>query len=242
MVRGGKTDMMKMRGITRYVDDLLRSRRPRAFEADEDDAAIARAAITLRAARPGCGAPTEEFVTGLHKRLAAELETPVPAPDVVRRPRRSFVRAASVAAGAAAAGAGIDHLLGSGGGAAGAGGAGGQAGPAATIEPDHGTWQTVLASAELPDGAVLPFVLSALIGFVERTEGQLRAVSGVCTHQGCRLMLDDGDAELMCPCHGARFALDGAVLHHRLSFRLTALPMLEVREADGVIQVFAPRP
>src|SRR5260370_4397396 len=62
-----------MRGIKRYFEDLLRSRRPRAFRAGPDEAALARTAIILRSARPGSGAPTEEFVTGLHKRLAAEL-------------------------------------------------------------------------------------------------------------------------------------------------------------------------
>jgi cytochrome b6-f complex iron-sulfur subunit len=233
--------MGKMRGITRYVEDLLRSRRPRPFRASADDAAMARIAITLRSARPGSGAPAEEFVTGLHKRLAADLDEPIPgltsgapgqrAGQPGARPRRSFVRAATVAAGAAATGAGIDHLLTSGPPSAGV-----------AIRPDHGAWQTVLDSADLPDGAVRPFTLEAVFGFVERTGGRLRAVSGVCTHQGCRLMLDAGDTELMCPCHGATFGLGGAVLRHKLSFPLTALPRLAVREAAGVIQVFAPRP
>jgi cytochrome b6-f complex iron-sulfur subunit len=227
-----------MRGITRYIEDLLRSRRPRAFRADPDEAALAQVAITLRAARPGSGAPTEEFVTGLHKRLAAELEL---APD---RPRRAFVRAASVAAGAAAAGAGLDQLLARPGAAAGpaAGPAAGSAAGSAAggIDPDRGSWQAVLASADLPDGAVHPFALAALTGFVERAGGRLRAVSGICTHQGCRLELADGATELACPCHGATFALDGAVLRHRLSVQLTALPRIAVRESGGVVQVYAP--
>src|SRR5260370_41838709 len=109
------------------------------------------------------------------------------------------VRAASVAAGAAAsaaAGAWLDHLLDSPGlePAASAGTA---------IVPDQGSWQAVLASADLPDGAVHPFTLSTLTGFVERTAGQLRAVSGVCTHQGCRLVLAKAANELDCPCHNA---------------------------------------
>jgi cytochrome b6-f complex iron-sulfur subunit len=129
-----------MRGITRYVEDLLRSRRPRPFAADADDAAMARTAITLRSARPGSGAPTEEFVTSLHKRLAAELDAAAPEagpdPAAARPRRRSFVRAASVAAGAAAAGAGIDHLLGP-------GSAPAPAPAAAVIRPEHGSWQGV---------------------------------------------------------------------------------------------------
>jgi hypothetical protein len=62
-----------MGAINRYTEDLLRGRRPGAFRASPDEAALARTAITLRSARPGSGAPTEEFVTSLHKRLAAEL-------------------------------------------------------------------------------------------------------------------------------------------------------------------------
>jgi cytochrome b6-f complex iron-sulfur subunit len=224
--------VVTMRGIKRYIEDLLRARRPRAFRASAEEAALARTAITLRAARPGSGAPTEEFVTGLHKRLAAELEDVRPAPAAPRR--RAFMRVASVAAGAAAAGAGLDHLL-----TATAAPPASQAGGA--IVPDRGSWQAVLAGADLPDGGVRPFTLSTLTGFVERTGGQLRAVSGICTHQGCRLVLAAAATELGCPCHGAVFALDGAVLRHRLSVRLTSLPLIAVRESDGVVEVYAPR-
>jgi nitrite reductase/ring-hydroxylating ferredoxin subunit len=147
------------------------------------------------------------------------------------------MRAASVAAGAAgaaAAGAGLDHLL-TGPGTEAAAPAG------AAIVPGQGSWQAVLASAELPDGAVHPFTLSTLTGFVGRTAGQLRAVSGVCTHQGCRLVLAQAATELDCPCHDAAFALDGTVLRHHLSVQLTALPRIEVRESGGVVQVYAPQ-
>lgn len=223
-----------MRGITRYIEDLLRARRPRAFRAGPDEAALARTAIILRSARPGSGVPAEEFVTSLHKRLAAELDDARPDPQAPGRPRRSFMWTASLAAGvvgAAAAGDGLDHLL---------------SAPApqadGTIIPDRGSWQTVLASADLPEGAVHPFTVGTLTGFVERVGGRLRAVSGICTHQGCRLLLAETQTELDCPCHGAVFALDGAVIRHRLSVRLTALPQIEVRESAGVVQVYAPRP
>jgi Rieske Fe-S protein len=62
----------------------------------------------------------------------------------------------------------------------------------------------------------------------------------VCTHQGCKLALAARPARLVCPCHGASFALDGAVLSHRLSIPLAPLAHLAVREAGGVIQVYAP--
>jgi cytochrome b6-f complex iron-sulfur subunit len=220
---------MIMRGLTRYVEDLLRSRRPHRFRASGEDASLARAAVTLRAARPGSGAPAEEFVTALHKKLAAELDPPTARRAVGAR--RAFLRAATVAAGAAVAGAGLDHAL----------TAHTTAPPGAgSLTPDHGTWRTVTASADLPDGAVLPFTAGAVTGFVERAGGRLRAVSGVCTHQGCRLALAAHPARLVCPCHGAAFALDGAVLTHRLPITLAALPRLAVREAGGAVQVYAP--
>jgi cytochrome b6-f complex iron-sulfur subunit len=226
--------VVTMRGIKRYIEDLLHGRRPRAFRADPDEAALARTAIILRSARPGNGAPTEDFVASLHKRLAAELDDARPEAATPARPRRTFLRAASVAAGAAAAGAGLDHFLAA---------PGAAPAPQASnaIIPDHGSWQAVLASADLPDGAVHAFNLSTLNGFVERAGGELRAVSGICTHQGCRLVLADPATELNCPCHGAVFALDGAVVRHRLSVQLTALPRIDVRESDGVVQVYAPQ-
>jgi cytochrome b6-f complex iron-sulfur subunit len=220
-----------MRGIARYIEDLLRSRRPRRFAASEQDTGLAQAAITLRGARPGSGGPTEEFVTALHKRLAAELD---PAYRRAATARRGILRTAAVAAGAAAAGAGIDHALTARTLAASPAGAGG------TLTPHHGTWHTVAASADLPDGAVRPFTAGAVTGFVGRAAGRLRAVSGTCTHQGCRLALAAQPARLVCPCHGATFALDGAVLSHQLPITLTALPRLAVRESDGAVQVYAP--
>lgn len=221
-----------MRGITRYIDDLVRSRRPRRFAASDDDASLARTAITLRSARPGSGEPAEEFVTALHQKLAAGVgpQAPRRAPGA----RRAFLRAATVAAGAAVAGAGLDHALTSRIAAAGPP-AGGN-----TLTPGHGAWHTVVASADLPDGAVCAFTAGPVAGFVQRSAGRLRAVSGTCTHQGCRLSLAAHPRRLVCPCHGAAFALDGAVLSHQLPVTLTALPRLAVREAGGSVQVFAP--
>lgn len=220
-----------MRGIMRYIDDLARSRRPRWFRASADEADLARVAITLRASRPGSGAPAEDFVTALHKKLAAELEPP--APRQPGKARRTVLRAAAVLA-AAVTGGGIDHVLTSG--SAGA--------PAATgtLRPNQGAWLTVAASADLPNGEVRDFTAGAVTCFVGRTEGYLRAVSGVCTHQGCRLFLASGPARLECPCHGATFGLDGAVLTHKLKFPLADLPQIEVRESDGLVQVYAPAP
>ncbi len=45
---------------------------------------------------------------------------------------------------------------------------------------------------------------------VTRAEGTVRAFSARCTHLGCRIDRSTGD-ELVCPCHGSRFHLDGSV-------------------------------
>lgn len=227
-----------MRGIARYIEDLVRSRRPRRFRASEEDIGIARTAITLRTARPGSGEPTEEFVTALHQKLAAAISPPV-VHQAAAAERRTFLRTATVAGaaaiGAAAAGAGAEHMLAS----------GAPSGPspaaAGTLTPSHGAWLTAAASADLPEGAVRAFTVGAVTGFIARTNGQLRGVSGICTHQGCRLASAAGPARLVCPCHGATFALDGAVLTHKFPVRLPALPRIEVREANGAVQVYAPR-
>jgi cytochrome b6-f complex iron-sulfur subunit len=134
-----------MRGIDRYIEDLISSRRPRRFRAGRDDAELARTAITLRASRPGSGEPSEEFVTALHKKLAAELDPPPP--HRVPGARRTFLRTATATgalAAAGAAGAGIDHAL--------------TAGTTAdqpptssgTLTPTHGTWPTVRCARSPP--------------------------------------------------------------------------------------------
>ena len=85
-----------------------------------------------------------------------------------------------------------------------------------------------------------PFDLGTVVGFVSRTGGALRAVSGVCTHLGCRLALDAPARALNCPWHRASFAIDGELLRYQLRVPPPALPQLEVRETDGAVQIFAP--
>ena len=108
------------------------------------------------------------------------------------------------------------------------------------MRPDAGGWQTVLASVDLPEGAVRAFDTGVVTGFAQRQGGLVRAVSGVCTHQGCRLRLAAPQTRLVCPCHGASFRPDGSVLSHRLSITLAPLPRLAVREVNGSVQVYVP--
>jgi nitrite reductase/ring-hydroxylating ferredoxin subunit len=50
------------------------------------------------------------------------------------------------------------------------------------------------------------------IAVARDVQGQLHAVDAVCTHLGCIVGFNDGEQTWDCPCHGSRFALDGAVL------------------------------
>ena len=237
---------MSTRGARRFVADLLAGRRPRSFRAQDTDIEELRAAITLRATRPGSAAPRAEFVTDLHQRLAAELaaeqtqapqeapQPPAPFGRGMDSTRRQLVAATSIAAAAAAVGAAVDHTLTSGNPAQNS--PGGQQ----TLIPNTGEWRTVSTSANLTEGGVQGFDLGTVIGFVARTDGTLRAVSGVCTHLGCRLALNAPAQRLDCPCHNTSFALNGTLLRHQLAVPPPALPQLEVRETQGMVQVYTP--
>ncbi|WP_067460323.1 Rieske (2Fe-2S) protein [Actinomadura macra] len=214
-----------MKGLHRFVETLLSGGRPRPFPVEEADADALRVAIELRAARPGSHAPSEEFITELHRRLARDQAETAPVPV-----RRRLLIGGAVGAAGAAAGVFADRAMTGDPSAPGGG----------TLNPDLGAWHPVANVADLPEGAVHGFAAGGVDGFVTRTGGRLRAVSGVCTHQGCRLSVHAG-TQLRCPCHGALFSLDGAVLHHRLKAPIPALPRLAVRQVNGTVEVYLPR-
>ncbi len=226
---------MNARGLRKYIDDLLRGRRPKAFAPDDFEAAQIRTAIELRAARPGDDEPRPEFLNDLHARLAEQMTgapkevTPPPAPNTTRR---QVIVGTSAAAAAAVTAVSVDHLV-----------IGGQTEvPAASgqLTPNDGRWMRVAASSDVPDGVMHAFDLGSVNGFVRRVSGKVEAVSGVCTHQGCRLWFDASDDQLHCPCHTTSFAPSGQVLTHQLPIAPKPLPSLMVREVAGAIEVFAP--
>ena len=243
-----------MHPVDRYVNRLLRRRRPRSFAPTEDELAVVRTAIDLIAAAPyAADEPRPAFVDRLHARLSeldgaeqgADADAPRPAWRVPAR--RRILAAGALTATGAAFGVAADRMT-----AAGTGGGDGDAddngngtasGPDSEITPTIGIWRTVADSSTLPEGAVQAFDLGAVNGFMRRVSGRVQAVSGICTHQGCRLDLTPTRDLLTCPCHGATFTLAGANLTHPLQTRqaLPALPRLAVREQNGQIQIYAPR-
>lgn len=228
-----------MFGARRFVENLLRQRRRGRLRVDPAMDAELRTAILLRSARVGADSVSEEFVSSLHQRLTAELGDAPAAPPLGRR--RMIVGLGATAAASAAVGAGLELVVSSGGTqAASPEPKPGTVPPAQELTPDNGVWTTVARSTDLPEGSSTRFDLGTVTGFVSRTDNQVRAVSGICTHLGCRLNLDAPARTLNCPCHGASFSVTGAVVRHHLPLPLPPLPRIEVREIDGVVQVFAP--
>lgn len=62
------------------------------------------------------------------------------------------------------------------------------------------------------EGAILD-VDGRAAGIYRAEDGELRAVSAVCTHMGCTLGWNPVDRTWDCACHGSRFAADGRVTH-----------------------------
>jgi len=226
---------MSARELRRYIDALLRGRRPKDFRPDADEAAQLRVAIELRAAGRESDTPRAEFVEDLQRRLAAELDPTAEEQVSVRSlgTRRQVIAGTSIAAAAAAAGVVVDRTLNR--------GTDTENPPiASTLDPVQGTWLAVASSSDVTEGMTRPFDVGTVTGFIRRVQGAIVAVSGVCTHQGCRLWFDNADDRLRCPCHSTSFAVTGQVLTHQLPIAPAPLPHLRIRENAGVIEVFAP--
>ena len=224
---------MSNRSMRRFVERLLRGRSARRLRPDDFEAQQIRTAIELRAARGD--APREEFVAELHQRLANELaDAPPIGPSPNAMPRRQVVVAGSAAAASAAVGLVVgrtvatprDHDQ--------------QSANGSMVDPARGVWQSIGPSTDLPAGRAMAFDLKSVSGFVHRGDDGLRAVSAICTHQGCKLSLDAPDRRLRCPCHETSFSLAGETVTHQLPVAPPPLPTFHVREVNGVIQVFAP--
>jgi Rieske Fe-S protein len=226
------------RHVRRFVEGLLRGQPTERARPDDVEAQQMKTAIELRAARLGSDAPREEFVADLHRRLAQADDdargVDRPARSGPVGTRRQVVIGTSIAAASAAAGLVVDRTL-----------LRDDETRAPTpsaqgvMEPNTGVWAPVGSSVDVPDGATLAFDLGSVTGFIHRVDGQLEAVSGVCTHQGCRLWLDAPDNQLRCPCHSTSFSLTGETLTHQLPIAPAPLPRIQVRE-NGVIEVYSP--
>lgn len=66
---------------------------------------------------------------------------------------------------------------------------------------------------------------------VHKEDGSYAACSAICTHRGCEVTYSAADKVLVCPCHGAKYGLDGKVLHG------PAKRDLKTYEADNAVAI-----
>ncbi|KAB7744547.1 Rieske 2Fe-2S domain-containing protein [Nostocoides sp. F2B08] len=64
----------------------------------------------------------------------------------------------------------------------------------------------IASVADVPVGGGL-VVQAEQVVITQPSEGEFKAFSAVCPHQGC-LVTDVRDGEIVCPCHGSRFTVD----------------------------------
>jgi len=188
------------------------------------------AAAGLVAARAGADLPDKAALDRIHRRLSQRLDES-PGMDA-RFTRRVWLRTLGTAAAAVVAGVGLDEVL----------TRQGAIGPVATgpavLTPDGGQWRTVAAITQLPEGHAMPVSTGSIDAIVVNDGGQISAVSGICTHLGCRLQPDEADKRLTCPCHQTAFSWSGKVLFYRLKSAPPDLPRSESRVRDGQIELF----
>jgi cytochrome b6-f complex iron-sulfur subunit len=213
--------------LDHHVEDLLQDRRPeRTPLADEDALRARQTAAMLRAAKPGAGLPSKEFLErmqgSIHELVGARSAQPQP----TQRPsRRSLLLAgaAGLAAGVAAV-LGIEQVN--------------KRTPttAQRLLVENGSWKPVKALGDLPQDTPIAFRSGGIEGFLTRSGDTVTALSAVCTHMGCILNYSKFRDRFECPCHGATFERDGHPTNY--SSPLSPLPSLQVRVERGQVEVY----
>jgi len=215
--------------VARFVDELLHGRRPQRFQATPEEAEAMIAATGLSAARVGADVPDKAALERIHQHLAEALDES----EVVDRrlSRRAWLRTAGAAAAAVVIGVGLDEVVRnrpeSGGG-----------GSTATLLPDNGTWRPVAAVTQIPAGHAMQVSTASLDAVIINDGGSITAVSGVCTHLGCKLQPDDANRKLNCPCHQTSFGWSGKVLYYRLQAAPANLPSIPSRVNNGQVELY----
>jgi cytochrome b6-f complex iron-sulfur subunit len=216
--------------LDKYVEDLLQDRMPERTPLPDEDALRARqTAAMLRAAKPGAGLPSKEFLERMQGSIREWVGEQSARPTPGTRPsRRSLLLtgAAGIAAGVAAA-VGIDRL------------APKQAVPGSNLAlVENGSWKPVKALAELPEGTPVAFRSGAIEGFLIRQGDEVKGLSAVCTHMGCILNYSKFRNQFECPCHGATYEINGRATD-QYETPLPNLPSLAVRIQRGQVEVYS---
>ncbi len=215
--------------VARFVDDLLHGRRPHRFEATPEEAEAMAAAAGLSAARVGADVPDKAALDRIHQHIAEALDESA---AVDRRvSRRAWLRTAGAAAAAVVIGVGLDEVVRS-------RQETGGAGSGATLVPDNGSWRPVAAVTQIPPGHAMLVSTASLDAVIVNDGGTINAVSGVCTHLGCKLQPDDANRKLDCPCHETAFSWSGKVLYYRLKAAPANLPQIPSRVNNGQVELY----
>ena len=217
--------------VTRFVDDLLHRRRPRRFAASEDELAAMSAAAGMASARVGADLPDKAALDRIHKRLSDAMdERPVVERHITRR---TLLGTLGTAAAALVVGAGLGEMLTK---------QGQPAAPGTTtatvLTPDNGAWRPVASVTQLPAGHAMTVSTGAIDAVIVNDGGAISAVSGICTHLGCKLQPDDAGRKLDCPCHQTAFGWSGKVLYYRLKAEPATLPQIPSRVNGDQIELF----
>ena len=214
-----------VRRVTRYVDALLRDRRPPRFEPSDEEVAAMRQATAMGSLRAGVDSPDARYVNSLRRRLTDQME----GGDLrygTRWTRRTVLARSGAAAAAVVAAIVLDRAAGL-----------LTAGRPQELRPDQPAWMAVGRVEDVSYTQPLRFRAGGVEGYVFLSKGELRGISAVCTHQGCLLQYQSQSMNLACPCHGATFASSGAVISHKLLSPPPPLPAIAVRQRDGMIEV-----
>ena len=215
--------------VGRFVDDLLHGRKPRRFAASQEEAEAMTAATGLVAGRVGADIPDKAALDRIHRKLSEALDE---SPVIDFRPtRRTWLRTLGTAAAAVVVGVALDEV-------ATHQSAGPNGGTATVLMPDNGTWRPVAAVTQLPAGHAMPVSTGSVDAVVVNDGGNISAVSGICTHLGCKLQPDDANRKLNCPCHQTAFSWSGKVLYYKLKTAPATLPQIPARVNDGQIELF----
>jgi cytochrome b6-f complex iron-sulfur subunit len=218
--------------VARFVDDLLRGRRPRGFKASQEEVEAMTAAAGLVAARVGADLPDKAALDRIHSKLAAALDE---SPALDRHvTRRVLLRTFGTAAAAMVIGVGLDEVARTQGKAPVEIGGGGST----VLMPDSGAWKPVASVTQLPAGHAMTVSTGAIDAVIVNDGGTISAVSGICTHLGCKLQPDDAGKKLDCPCHQTAFGWTGKVLYYRLKAEPATLPQIPSRVNGDQIELF----
>lgn len=95
--------------------------------------------------------------------------------------------------------------------------------------------KVILQQKDVPEGEARFFEFAGSSAVLVRTrDGNMVALSAVCTHLGCIVQWQKETQDFLCPCHGGRFNADGVVTAGPPPKPLTKIP---ISVTDGNITI-----